>query len=580
MYHKLHQRVGSSARHRLTARKVLYAAGIFLALLVSVQMVLPSDYILPRSNIGSRPVGLTNRGELQKELAAAASTLELELDGRAEVVPASLAGIRTDVEATIAKLPKLSVTDRLIPFKPVYLAYKDKTVQPVRTVDKQAVHAFAEATHKRLKKDPVNATAAILEGQLRITGDKSGAVFPVAEIERALLAGNTVTDERIQIKSDKIPASTKKKDLEPLAQEYNLKSAAVLTVKYGDTTKSINPEDLKKWLTVSEDPATGKRLLRFDPKVTEAQIQSWAKEYNTAPGTTQIAYVDDVEVSRSVGSAGRALPVEAIQQQLGKWLEAPSADAVVLASSVLEPKVVATRTYSRSSAELQAKLEAWIKSHSGRYQVAIRELNGRGREASYRVAQQTVMASTYKTFLAFAAYLQAENGALNLSAPLTKGKTIEQCIEVMITNSDNDCAIKLGQSIGWAKADQIIAAAGFEAIVLNNYDAAGRLKGDKLVNANQQAKFLAQLSGGSLINSDHTNRLLGYMKRQTYRDGIPAGSRGAAVADKVGFLGAYIHDVGIVYGPKSTYSLVIMSEGSSWSNIKDLAGAVYDFMQG
>lgn len=68
------------------------------------------------------------------------------------------------------------------------------------------------------------------------------------------------------------------------------------------------------------------------------------------------------------------------------------------------------------------------------------------------------------------------------------------------------------------------------------------------------------------------------MKRQIYRSGIPAGSHGAAVADKVGFLDGYLHDAGIVYSPKATYALVIMSSGSSWSNISDLADAVYEFM--
>lgn len=138
---------------------------------------------------------------------------------------------------------------------------------------------------------------------------------------------------------------------------------------------------------------------------------------------------------------------------------------------------------------MQAKLDAWIASHGGRYQVAIRELGGRGREASYNVAQQTIMASTYKTFLAFVAYKQAEAGALNLGTQLVNGKNIEQCIEVMIVVSDNTCAVKLGQHIGWAKVDQVIASAGFQGVVLNNYDSNGNLRGDKLVNAQEQAKF-------------------------------------------------------------------------------------------
>jgi len=227
---------------------------------------------------------------------------------------------------------------------------------------------------------------------------------------------------------------------------------------------------------------------------------------------------------------------------------------------------------------LLAKLTYWLETHAGSYQVAIRELGGQGREASYNVSQQTVMASTYKTFLAFVAYKQAENGALDLNMGLVNGRNIEQCIEVMIVNSDNDCPIALGKHIGWAKVDEIIAANGFSNVRLNNYTAAGRLSGDKLVNAREQASFLAQLSEGVLINQANTARLLDYMKRQIYRAGIPAGSKGAVVADKVGFLEGYLHDVGIVYGPKSTYALVIMSKGSSWASISDLALAVYELM--
>ena len=59
------------------------------------------------------------------------------------------------------------------------------------------------------------------------------------------------------------------------------------------------------------------------------------------------------------------------------------------------------------------------------------------------------------------------------------------------------------------------------------------------------------------------------MKRNVYRQGIPAGASGT-VADKVGFLNGLLHDAAIVYSPKGTYVLVILTNGSSWANIAEL----------
>jgi len=543
-----------------------------------IQFAIPTGYFLPRSYVGSLDVGLRNKQEVLKELEHKASVVNITYGQKTESSPAAKTGITTDAKMSLSQLSKLEWTDRIIPFKPLYLSLKEKSVSPVVSIDKAKVKAFAQKSSQQLYKSPVDASATIKDGALQLTDDISGMSFGPEKIENALINRDPFSDVSVSVKPTILPAATQKKELLPLEKTFVAKTAVPLKITYGNTTKTVGPNEYSKWLKVIHSVPADTWKLGFDATALDAQTQAWAKEYNIGPGTTQVNYLDDVEIARRPGAAGRALDVAAIRQQLDDWLAAPSDVPVRLANVTLAPQVVATRTYSYSSAQLQQKLNAWIKSHPGTYQVAIRELNGRGREASHNVAQQTIMASTYKIFLAFVAYRQAESGALDLGTTLPGGKSISSCIEAMIVNSENNCAVELGRHIGWAKTDQIIAAAGFEATVLNNYDASGNLKGDKLVNANQQARFLAQLSAGSLINTTHTSQLLGYMKRQAYREGIPAGSRGAEVADKVGFLDNYIHDVGIVYTPKSTYALVIMSAGSSWSNIRNLAEAVYDFM--
>lgn len=59
------------------------------------------------------------------------------------------------------------------------------------------------------------------------------------------------------------------------------------------------------------------------------------------------------------------------------------------------------------------------------------------------------------------------------------------------------------------------------------------------------------------------------MKRNIYRQGIPAGANGQ-VANKVGFLDGLLHDAAIVYSPSGTYALSIMTDGSNWGTIAEL----------
>jgi beta-lactamase class A len=544
-----------------------------------VQLLVPSDRVLPNTKLSGQKIGLKTKDAISKDLVARNSIIKIKFGDKTEEFDAAKVGVSMDVTGTVDALPTLSIVEKIVPFMPIVKSLQKHNNEVVTKADDKVLKQFSEETAKNASRQPINAVAEVKDGALIIKKHQDGEVYSPEIIERTLRGEDPfMQDNPLAPQPKLLPAQITSEQTEPLRAEFGKKINQTLQVSFGSTAKQVNSKMLASWLVTNQDPATHEWRIGHNRSIIDAQIKEWNAEYTVAPGITQVSLVDDVEVSRKSGASGRAVDTEAAASQITSWLEKPSAEPVKLATKVLSPKPVYTRTYTRSSAALKIKLDNWIATHPGKYQVAIRELGGQGREASYNVSQQTVMASTYKAFLAFVAYMQAESGALNLGTVLSNGKTIEQCIEVAIVNSDNDCAIAVGRYIGWAKADQIIAAAGFRSVKLNNYNANGDISGDKLVNAKEQASFLAQLSSTSLINQAHTSTLLGYMKRQVYRDGIPAGSRGAVVADKVGFLENYLHDVGIVYGSKSTYALVIMSEGSSWSNIRDLSQAIYDFM--
>ena len=146
------------------------------------------------------------------------------------------------------------------------------------------------------------------------------------------------------------------------------------------------------------------------------------------------------------------------------------------------------------------------------------------------------------------------------------GRTAESCYEIMITESNNPCAIAFGNKIGWANVETMMRDLG-----LSSTDLTGSIL---KTTPNDVAYFLYRLENGTLMPEADGKRLISYMKRQIYRDGIPAGTP-KIVADKVGFLTHLIHDAGIVYTSKGQYVIVIMSDYGSWPGIADAAKQIY-----
>lgn len=552
-----------------------------LVLVIALQNLIPSGLIAANTYLDGTKVGLQTKETLQKDVEVKAAKLSIQFGSKTTSVAATKAGVVVDIPKTVDALPSVTITDKFIPLAPIVKLLQKTEAEAITKKDSSQLEALAEALAKKYTVPATNATATFNEaGELVITPEKDGRAFSKEAIMTALEQGKVYQEQAIApaaqvLKPDVTRTSFDgaQKTLEDILQKD-------LSVTYGDKAKSYKPEEFKKWLQVVQRP-DGTFALQFKDDALTAQLTVWAAEYTIPAGITQVTTVDGTETSRMRGPTGRKLNEQAVKNQLQEWLNKSSTQPISLETQVTQPRIVYTRTYSKSSAGLQAKINSWVAEHGGNYQIAVQELNGQGRVASYNVSQQTVMASTYKLFLSYAAYKQAENGSLNLNASFPGapgGRTVQQCIEWAIVNSNNECPTALGWHIGWAKVDQIIYDAGFRNVRLNNYNADKSFNGDKQVNAGELAKFLMQLSAGSLMSGTNTNTLLDYMKRQVYRSGIPAGSQGSVVADKVGFLDGYLHDAAIVYSPKSTYALVIMSSGSSWSNISSLASAIHQFM--
>lgn len=247
------------------------------------------------------------------------------------------------------------------------------------------------------------------------------------------------------------------------------------------------------------------------------------------------------------------------------------------ASSATASSSVTSTATPHKDAQLQQTVQTWASRYGFDSTVVVTELTGKLRTASLGVETQMVTASTYKVYVAYATLHEVEQGKLTLTTPTRTGQTVQQALDKMILQSDNDSAEALGFLVGWDTINQLAADVGATHTDINNYDSSGNATlGDKHSTAGDLALMLTKLQQGKLLNATHTKMLLNLMENQVWRERVPAGvPSGVTVADKPGWLPDVQNDAAIVYGPKSTYILVVMTTSDTTQPLADLSQSVY-----
>lgn len=240
------------------------------------------------------------------------------------------------------------------------------------------------------------------------------------------------------------------------------------------------------------------------------------------------------------------------------------------------------------SSQLNQIITTWAAEQSFSSAVVVEQLTGGTEAASYKADVSMVPASTYKIYVAYAVLHGIEQGTYTLSQTLDDGHTIQTDLSNMILNSDNSAARSLGFLVGWQNINSLLKSQGITATNLYNYvPPSTQPVGDKHTTAADLATAVEKLYNGQLLNAANTQLLLGLMKQQHYRERIPAGvPSGVAVADKPGWLSPadgvneYVqNDAAIVYGPKSTYVLTIVTTGNSTSALANLSKLIYNHLE-
>jgi beta-lactamase class A len=247
-----------------------------------------------------------------------------------------------------------------------------------------------------------------------------------------------------------------------------------------------------------------------------------------------------------------------------------------------------------SQSALETELRAAIAASGAEVAVAVRTLDGRT-EVLIDADKPFHAASTMKVPVMIELFRQAGSGKLTLDTPLLirneftsivdgspyklsegddsdkavyaevgKTMTLRQLCDVMITVSSNFAANLLIEKLGVDNIRATVSSLGADGMrVLRGVE--DQKAFDKGLNNTTTARGLLvlfdKLGHGAAVDPTSDAQMIDILKRQAFKDAIPAGvPPGTVVAHKTGNITKIHHDAGIVFADRP-YVLVLLVRG-------------------
>ena len=525
-------------------------------LLVLIQLLYPGSWIPPLTRLDGTQVSGKSEADIKAMVASdtySQASLKVDIEGSAKrasaTVTAHEAGLQPDAATTYDALRSYPFWQRLIPLS--FVAHGVLTDHSVQVISAEKV--FDEFVKSQVQACGVaakDASVAVKNGKASLVSARDGQTCEASMVrERLLKVGLKHEGSTVKFSAKKVAPTISDRHAESAVRDAQKRIDQDIKLSVAGTTHSLDPATIGSFLSFAPDAKDEKKLaIDLDSEVVRSYLATIEEKMYKAP---------------TAKSEGRALNYSATKTALYKQIFEKGDGTVGVVTVSIPAGTAAHKLYAASVTGLQELLDD-IVTAKGRYGISVRMLDGT--VTSSRGDVQYHPASTYKLYVAYGLLKGIEKGKYHWSDQATGGLTISQCFDKMIINSDNDCAVWFGNTVGWANINSEMRAIGLEHT--------STLYGQQRSTANDETLFLTKLQNGDLLQETERDRLLGVMKRQVYRSGIPAGLKGATVADKVGFLDADLHDSALVYADKQTYALTILTTGSSWAGIADAAAQI------
>lgn len=250
-------------------------------------------------------------------------------------------------------------------------------------------------------------------------------------------------------------------------------------------------------------------------------------------------------------------------------------------SQIKEPQAAApTQNPSSQSSEPQAAaavqnyLEGEVKKLKGDYSIYIKNLET-GETFALNQNKRMTLASVYKLAVMYKTYDQLQKGTVKGEDKILD-TTISEALNRMITISDNETAIALAQKFGWGQVDSFIKKEGAANFNVNT--------NEPNADAVSVSVILEKIYFNQAVSKTASGEMLNLLLAQKINDRIPKLlPKETKVAHKTGELDNTRNDAGIIFGKKSDYVFVFLTntpvpEAASES-IAKLSKGAFDLLE-
>lgn len=141
--------------------------------------------------------------------------------------------------------------------------------------------------------------------------------------------------------------------------------------------------------------------------------------------------------------------------------------------------------------------------------------------------------------------------------------TIHDCINRMLTVSDNACGYLLGNLIGWGDSNDALHASGYTETNLGV---------EQSTSARDTAFLLRQVAEGRLVDQIVSTGIENMLLASPFQQYLPILLPPGAIAHKVGTLNGLAHDAGIVRSNGKVYVITVLS--GPWEHIDDASSSI------
>lgn len=533
---------------------ILLAVGLML-LIVGLQQLLPSGKPLPFARIDGDLVRISSTGDITERYKVTEEReLSIVIQDYSGKYKLRDLGISLDEKPTIEPYIVESRLRRLIPFSTLAQVFRDS--RPSYTSSKKSLFIVTSAIADQINKPAKNAELITDTAIPQIKASVDGVLFEPQKATFAIFEAVENSDSEVTLSSKSTTPEVTTAELELATSAFTGLLPEEITIKIGSQSSILPKSTMYRWLsyTVKE----GKPEVDFDAEKLKIYAEELTKVFASGelPTATIVNLVDGIETGRISGTSGKSIIPEDLMKAITSAIKNQEANVNAVLVDVPSP-IRFTRSYTKSSAGLQDLLNQITEGK----EISIRfvDINGRGWDVGSRQTTRSRMASTYKMFVLYSVLKRIEAGTMSFTEQVN-GQTMDSCLQTIIIDSNNECAIAIAERIGWTT----IANEG-KALGATGLDWSEELWG----TASDASVIPAKLARGEILTETNRNYMLDLMKRQRFRNGIPAGTP-HVVADKVGFIDGWLNDAGIVYAPDQTYVLAIYTSGQSWGTIAEI----------